>query len=114
MIAIKLYDEDCGSYVEDNYQYLYATLKGLGDIVVKRFDCVEYDEDTIEEEFLEDAMIEIIRVFDILEDGVKEKVFKYFYNSVPEIVGNNYIYRQKKMAMNELAKLAGYNVVSKV
>lgn len=54
MVEIKVYDKwTYEEYVEDNYECLYATLKGIGDIAVERLDYIRYDENTIEEEFLQ-------------------------------------------------------------
>lgn len=115
MIEIKVSDGyNYESRIENNNQHLYATLKALGDIVIERFECVEYDEDTIEQEFLEEAMLDVSSVLSILDDEVKEKTFKYFYKGTPEIIGNKYIYRQRKSRMKELAKLAMSNNISRV
>jgi hypothetical protein len=111
MVEIKVYDKwTRKEYVEDNYEYLYATLRSLGDLAIKRLHCVIYDENTIEEEFLQHAMNEVERRLNIYDDEVTKKVFKYFYRTIPVIVNNYYIYLQKDRNLNELGKLAGINI----
>lgn len=96
--------------MEDNYECLYATLKGIGDIAVERLAYIVYDESTIEEEFLKEAIMEVKYRLNIFDYDVAKKVYKYFYYTKPVIVDNDYIYRQKKDNMNELRKLAGIKI----
>jgi hypothetical protein len=111
MVEIKVHDRWTNEeYIENNYEHLYATLKNLGDIAVERLDLFVYDKDAIKKEFLQWAMNEVAHTLNICDDDVNEKVFKYFYHTVPVIVDNHYIYRQKKRNLNELRKLAGIKI----
>jgi hypothetical protein len=111
MVEIKVYDECTDEqYIEDNYECLYATLKGIGGIAVERHDYIVYDESTIKEEFLKHAMLEVKDRLNIFDYNVAEKVFKYFYYTSPVIVGNDYVYRERKDNLNELRKLAGIKI----
>ncbi|AKN32361.1 hypothetical protein Ccar_16420 [Clostridium carboxidivorans P7] len=115
MIQIKKY-EDGEAYIEDNYEFLYATLKGIGDVIINKNQAYEYrvtikdliEYDSIEKELLQKAIEKVVFSLDIYDSKIEKKVFSYFYHRTPYIVGDNYIYKQKKDKVKELAKLAGF------
>ena len=58
MVEIKAYDRWTNKeYVEDNYEYLYATLRGLGDITVERIDEYVYEKGAMKRELLKYVML---------------------------------------------------------
>lgn len=106
MINIKAVDKySYETYVENNYQYLYATLKGIGDITITVCsDNIQYYDN--DEEIIKEAAYDVSKVLGIYDEKMSKKIFKYFYSDVPEKLKYEYVYRQRKSSMNELANLA--------